>query len=101
MNEAFSQSFTMKGVLYLMDGKTYRAVRKSSKNTAWEAVSVSGTAYVPTTTISAAPTGGGTSYEAVNLLTTQAHQLPLSGTARRPSSRWTRPTSTQQLSRLR
>ena len=26
-------------------------------------------AYVPTTTISAAPTGGGTSYEAVNLLT--------------------------------
>ena len=31
MNEAFSQSFTMKGVLYLMDGKTYRAVRKSSK----------------------------------------------------------------------
>ena len=69
MNEAFSQSFTMKGVLYLMDGKTYRAVRKSSKNTAWEAVSVSGTAYVPTTTISAAPTGGGTSYEAVNLLT--------------------------------
>lgn len=41
MNEAFSQSFTMKGVLYLMDGKTYRAVRKSSKNTAWEAVSVS------------------------------------------------------------
>ena len=69
MNEAFSQSFTMKGVLYLMDGKTYRAVRKSSKNTAWEAVSVSGTAYVPTTTISAAPTGGGTSYEAVNFLT--------------------------------
>ena len=69
MNEAFSQSFTMKGVLYLMDGKTYRAVRKSSKNTVWEAVPVSGTAYVPTTTISAAPTGGGTSYEAVNLLT--------------------------------
>ena len=69
MNEAFSQSFMMKGVLYLMDGKTYRVVRKSSKNAAWEAVSVSGTAYVPTTTISAAPTGGGTSYEAVNLLT--------------------------------
>ena len=31
MNEAFSQSFTMKGVLYLMDGKTYRAVRKAAK----------------------------------------------------------------------
>ncbi len=69
MSETFSQSFTMNGVLYLMDGKTYRAVRRNSDNTAWEAVSVADIAYVPTTTISAAPTGGGTSYEAVNLLT--------------------------------
>ena len=69
MNEAFSQSFTMNGTLYLMDGKTYRAVRKNSDNTAWEAIAVSEAAHVPTTTISAAPTGGGTSYEAVNLLT--------------------------------
>lgn len=69
MNEAFSQSFAMNGTLYLLDGKTYRAVRKNADTTAWEAVCVSDSAYMPTTTISAAPTGGGTSYEAVNLLT--------------------------------
>ncbi|MDY3617618.1 hypothetical protein [Agathobaculum sp.] len=69
MNEAFSQSFTMKGALYLLDGKTYRAVRRNDADTAWEAVPVRDHAFVPTTTISAAPTGGGTSYEAVNLLT--------------------------------
>ncbi|MFR4414708.1 MAG: hypothetical protein ACLT4C_05270 [Butyricicoccus sp.] len=32
MNEAFSQSFTMKGVLYLMDGKTYRGAQKQQKH---------------------------------------------------------------------
>ena len=69
MDEAFSQSFVMNGVLYLLDGQTYRAVRKNSAGTAWEAVKVQDVAYVPTTTISAQPTGGGTSYEAVNLLT--------------------------------
>ncbi|HJA49483.1 MAG TPA: hypothetical protein H9790_09245 [Candidatus Agathobaculum intestinipullorum] len=69
MNEAFSQSFVMGGVLYLLDGKTFRAVQRSAKGTGWEAVRVQDIAYVPTTTISAAPTGGGTSYEAVNLLT--------------------------------
>ena len=69
MNEAFSQAFTMSGALYLLDGKTYRVVRRNEKDTAWEAVKVQDTAYVPTTTISAAPTGGGTSYEPVNLLT--------------------------------
>lgn len=69
MNAAFSQSFVMNGVLYLLDGQTYRAVRRNAANTAWEAVKVQDIAYVPTTTISAEPTGGGTSYEAVNLLT--------------------------------
>ncbi|MDO4270246.1 MAG: hypothetical protein Q4C72_04880 [Eubacteriales bacterium] len=69
MNEAFSQSFTMNGVLYLLDGAAYRAVRRNAADTAWEAVRVRDDAYVPTTTISAAPTGGGTSYEPVNLLT--------------------------------
>lgn len=69
MNEAYSQSFTMRGVLYLLDGKTFRLVRRNEEDTAWQAVPVSEAAYVPTTTISAAPTGGGTSYEPVNLLT--------------------------------
>ena len=68
MNQAFSQSFTMGGVLYLLDGAAYRAVRRNEDDDGWEAVKVEDIAYVPTTTISAAPTGGGTSYEAVNLL---------------------------------
>ena len=44
MNEAFSQSFTMNGTLYLLDGKTYRAVRKNADHTVWEAVCVSDSA---------------------------------------------------------
>lgn len=68
MHAAFSQSFTVGGVLYLLDGHTYRAVRRSAAGV-WEAVKVQDIAYVPTTTISAAPTGGGASFEAVNLLT--------------------------------
>lgn len=68
MQEDFSQSFVMGGVLYLLDGATFRAVRRKEAG-GWEAVRVQDIAYVPTTTISAAPTGGGTSYEAVNLLT--------------------------------
>ena len=69
MNEDFSQSFVMGGVLYLLDGATFRAVRRKESGDGWEAVRVQDIAYVPTTTISAQPTGGGTSYEAVNLLT--------------------------------
>lgn len=67
MNESFSQSFTLRGTLYLLDGKTYRAVRRTAGG-GYEAVTVQSIAFVPTTTISAPPTGGGTSYEAVNLL---------------------------------
>ncbi len=40
MNAAFSLSFVMNGVLYLLDGKTYRAVRRNTANTAWEAVNL-------------------------------------------------------------
>ena len=69
MNEAFSQSFTMKGDAVPDGRQNLSCGAQKQQNTAWEAVSVSGKAYVPTTTISAAPTGGGTSYEAVNLLT--------------------------------
>ncbi|WP_346705539.1 hypothetical protein [uncultured Agathobaculum sp.] len=69
MKEDFSQSFIMNGVLYLLDGQAFRAVRRKASEDGWEAVRVQDIAYVPTTTISAQPTGGGTSYEAVNLLT--------------------------------
>nr|WP_297170992.1 hypothetical protein [uncultured Agathobaculum sp.] len=69
MNQAFSQAFVMNGVLYVLDGQIFRAVRRNAENTAWEAVKVQDIAYVPTTTISAVPTGGGTTYENVNLIT--------------------------------
>ncbi len=68
MNGAFSQAFTMNGVLYLLDGARFRAVRRGEGG-AWEAVRVQSIAYVPTTTVSAPPAGGGASLEAVNLLT--------------------------------
>lgn len=67
MNGAFSQAFTMNGVLYLLDGACFRAVRRNGG--AWTADRVQDSAYVPTTTVSASPAGGGTSLEAVNLLT--------------------------------
>lgn len=57
----------MNGVLYLLDGACFRAVRRSGG--AWTAERVQDSAYVPTTTVSASPAGGGTSLEAVNLLT--------------------------------
>lgn len=67
MNEAYSQGFFMNGALYLLDGQTYRRVYK--KDGAWTAAKVQDEAFVPTTTIAAAPAGGGTSLEPVNLLT--------------------------------
>ena len=39
MNGAFSQAFTMNGVLYLLDGARFRAVRRGEGG-AWEAVRV-------------------------------------------------------------
>jgi hypothetical protein len=67
MQAAYSYGFRMNGALYLLDGKTYRKVWKEEEK--WTAQAVSETAFVPTTTIAAPPTGGGTSLEAVNLLT--------------------------------
>lgn len=67
MQAAYSYGFRMNGALYLLDGKTYRKVWKEEGK--WTAQAVSETAFVPTTTIAAPPTGGGTSLEAVNLLT--------------------------------
>lgn len=67
MNEAYSQGFFMNGALYLLDGQTYRKVFAQADG--WTAAAVADQAFVPTTTIAAAPAGGGTSLEAVNLLT--------------------------------
>ena len=63
MNEAMSTSFLMGGKLWLLDGKTYLVYDGSTAKPVREV------AFVPTTTIGSPPGGGGTSLEAVNLLT--------------------------------
>lgn len=66
MNDAPSQGFfygdKFGNVLYIVDGKTFRKVEHSESGNAVEG-------YVPTTTIGRKPSGGGTKYEDVNLLT--------------------------------
>ena len=63
MNTDKSTSFLMNGKLWLLDGKTYLVYDGKKVQP------VRDIAYVPTTTIGCAPSGGGTSLEAVNLLT--------------------------------
>ena len=63
MNEAPSRSFLMSGKLWILDGQTYLVYDGT------ECVPVRQKAFVPTTTIGAPPEGGGTTLEAVNLLT--------------------------------
>lgn len=63
MNEALSVSFLMSGKLWLLDGKTYLVYDGDT------AKPVRDVAFIPTTTIGSPPAGGGTSLEAVNLLT--------------------------------
>lgn len=62
MAEGRSRSFIFDEKLYLLDGATYQVY----DGEALKAVSES--AYVPTVIISRTPTGGGTTYEALNLL---------------------------------
>lgn len=63
MNFDYSSGFVMGGKLYILDGKTYLRYDGVS------AVPVTSVAFVPTTTISAKPAGGGVSFEGANLLT--------------------------------
>lgn len=63
MNEATSTSFLMNGKLWLLDGKTYLVYDGDTVKP------VRDVAFIPTTTIGSPPSGGGTSLEAVNLLT--------------------------------
>ncbi len=64
MADDFSKSFVFDRKLYLLDGVTYRVYDGT------EVKVVSGEAYVPTIIISRDPDGGGTSYEALNLIGT-------------------------------
>lgn len=59
--DSISQSFYMDGVTYFLTGSTYTQY----DGTAFADVE----GYIPTTTIGRKPTGGGESYESVNLLT--------------------------------
>lgn len=62
MADARSKSFSFDGKLYLLDGSTYRVYDGETVQ------AVSQAAYVPTIIISRNPDGGGTTYEALNLL---------------------------------
>lgn len=63
MGAAPSQSFVMGDCLYLLDGTTYRQFDGTAVRPVAEV------AYLPTVRIGAPPAGGGTDFEAVNLLT--------------------------------
>lgn len=65
MAAARSRGFVFDGKLYLLDGTTYQVYDGNSLS------AVSESAYVPTIIISRDPTGGGTAYEALNLLGTK------------------------------
>lgn len=62
---ARSMSFAKNGKLYIQDGENYIAYNGST------AADVEDSAYVPTTAISMAPTGGGEDHEPINLLQPQ------------------------------
>lgn len=62
MNDAESAFFVMNGKLYLLDGQNYIAYDGET------AAAVETNAYIPKTTISAPPEGGGEKYEDINLL---------------------------------
>ena len=65
MADSRSASFLFDGKLYLLDGAEYRVFDGEALQV------VSAAAYVPTVVISRNPTGGGTAYEALNLLGTK------------------------------
>lgn len=69
MNNTRSKSWQFGDVLYIADGKKLLKYDGSSVST------VESSAYVPTVTIAKAPSGGGTQYEALNLLSPAFEEL--------------------------
>lgn len=65
-NDARSRTFAHKGKLYFLDGKKYLAITENEG--AYTAGAVEGNAFIPTTTIGMPASGGGTPFEAVNML---------------------------------
>lgn len=66
VNNQRSTSFAHGGKLYLLDGLKYRVLEENAGTITCSNVEDIG--FVPTTTIGADPSGGGTAFEAVNLL---------------------------------
>lgn len=66
-NDARSRTFAHKGKLYFLDGKKYIVI--TEENGTFSAAPVTDNAFVPTTTIGMPAAGGGTPFEAVNMLT--------------------------------
>ena len=64
-----SMSFVMNGALYVLTGSEYLVISKDGES--WSCAKVSDKAYTPRTVISRNPKGGGTTFEAVNLLNTK------------------------------
>lgn len=67
MNNARSTAFAHKGKLYILDGAHYLVCTESGGTVTVALVSAN--AFIPTTVIGAPAAGGGTAFEAVNLLT--------------------------------
>lgn len=67
MNNGRSTAFSHGGKLYILDGANYLVAEESGDSITVS--SVSQHAFVPTTVIGAPATGGGTPFEAVNMLT--------------------------------
>lgn len=61
-----SASFAMNGALYVLTGAEYLVLSKDGSS--WKCGKVSDNAYLPRTVISRNPSGGGTTFEAINLL---------------------------------
>ena len=66
VNDSRSQGFVFGGKLYLLTGAQYLVI--SVSGSALTCANVSDSAYVPRTVIGRAPSGGGTTFEGVNLI---------------------------------
>ncbi|MDR2515662.1 MAG: DUF2460 domain-containing protein [Christensenellaceae bacterium] len=64
-----SAGFAMGGKIWLLDGERFRAYGIFEEGSAAELKDVAEIAYVPTTTIARMPSGGGSVFDEVNLLT--------------------------------
>ena len=67
MNNARSTAFSHDGKLYILDGQSYLVATETGDTVG--VASVSANAFTPTTVIGAPAAGGGTPFEAVNMLT--------------------------------